>query len=418
LTIPHIHVTVLARNDPGGARVTTSTASDVYYDPYDVDIDRDPYPVFRRLRDEAPLYYNEPHDFYAVSRYEDVERALVDRDTFISGRGGILELIKANIEMPPGVVIFEDPPTHTIHRSLLSRVFTPKKVAALEPKIRELCAACLDPFVGAGGFDFVRDLGAQMPMRVIGMLLGVPEEDQQAIRDRVDRNLRTEAGQPMRVSENFVDGEQFAEYIDWRARHPSDDIMTDLLNAEFEDETGTVRRLRREELLTYITVVSGAGNETTTRLIGWAGKVLAEHPDQRRQLVADPSLIPGAIEELLRFEPPAPYVGRYVAEDAEFQGRTVPAGSALLCLIGSANRDDRKHPDGDAFDIHRTSGSHLTFGYGPHFCLGAALARLEGRVALDEILRRFPEWEVDWAGAELARTSTVRGWETLPVVTP
>jgi cytochrome P450 len=401
-----------------GARVTATTASDVYYDPYDVEIDRNPYPTFRRLREEAPLYYNEPHDFYAVSRYEDVERGLVERDTFISGRGGILELIKANIEMPPGVVIFEDPPTHTIHRSLLSRVFTPKKVAALEPKIRELCAQSLDPFVGAGGFDFVADLGAQMPMRVIGMLLGVPEADQRAIRDRVDKNLRTEAGQPMRVSENFVNGEQFAEYIDWRAEHPSDDIMTDLLNAEFEDETGTVRHLRRDELLTYITVVSGAGNETTTRLIGWAGKVLADHPDQRREVVEDPALIPGTIEELLRFEPPAPHVGRYVVKDAEFQGQTVPAGSALLCLVGSANRDDRKHPDGDAFDIHRRSGSHLTFGYGPHFCLGAALARLEGRVALDEVLKRFPEWEVDWSGATLAPTSTVRGWDNLPVIIP
>src|SRR5580765_4441735 len=161
--------------------MTTATNSDVYYDPYDVDIDRDPYPVFRRLREEAPLYYNEPHDFYAVSRFADVERGLVERDTFISGRGGILELIKANIEMPPGVVIFEDPPTHTIHRSLLSRVFTPKKVAGLEPKIRELCAQCLDPFVGAGGLDLVNDLGTQMPTRVIGMLLGIPEEDQQAV---------------------------------------------------------------------------------------------------------------------------------------------------------------------------------------------------------------------------------------------
>jgi cytochrome P450 len=401
-----------------GPRVTTSTASDVYYDPYDVDIDRNPYPVFRRLREEAPLYYNEPYAFYAVSRFEDVERGLVERDTFISGRGGILELIKAEIEMPPGVVIFEDPPTHTIHRSLLSRVFTPRKVAALEPRIRELCARSLDPFVGAGGFDFVADLGAQMPMRVIGMLLGVPEEDQARIRDRVDANLRTEAGKPMEVSADFADGEQFAEYVDWRAEHPSDDIMTDLLNAEFEDETGTVRRLRRDELLTYITVVSGAGNETTTRLIGWAGKVLAEHPDQRRELVDDHSLIAGAIEELLRFEPPAPHVGRYAAKDARIQDQRVPAGSALLCLIGSANRDDRRNPDGDTFDIHRTGGSHLTFGFGAHYCLGAALARLEGRVALEEVLKRFPEWTVDWEGATLAPTSTVRGWEKLPVRTP
>jgi len=392
--------------------------SDVYYDPYDVAIDADPYPTFQRLREEAPLYYNEPHDFFALSRYDDVERAAVDRDTFISGRGGILELIKADIEMPPGVVIFEDPPTHTIHRSLLSRVFTPKKVAALEPKIRELCAQSLDPLVGSGGFDFVADLGAQMPMRVIGMLLGVPEADQQTIRDRVDRNLRTEAGQPMDVHEGFADGQQFAEYIDWRAEHPSDDIMTDLLHAEFEDETGTVRRLRREELLTYLTVVSGAGNETTTRLIGWTGKVLAEHPDQRRALAEDPTLIPNAIEELLRYEPPAPYVGRYVAQDVELHGQTVPAGSAMLLLLGAANRDDRRWPDAGRFDIHRAVGAHITFGYGPHFCLGAALARLEGRVALDEVLKRFPEWEVDWAGAKLAPTSTVRGWESLPVRVP
>ena len=320
--------------------------------------------------------------------------------------------------MPPGIVIFEDPPTHTIHRSLLSRVFTPKKVAALEPKIRELCAEALDPFVGAESIDLVGDLGKIVPMKVIGMLLGVPDEDQQTVRDRVNRNLRTEAGKPMEVSEDFIDGEQFAAYIDWRAEHPSDDIMTDLLNAEFEDETGTVRRLRREELLTYISVVSGAGNETTTRLIGWAGKVLADHPDQRRELVEDLSLVPNAIEEILRFEPPAPYVGRYVASDVELHGQMVPEGSPMLFLLGAANRDDRRWPDADKFDIHRTIGAHITFGYGPHFCLGAALARLEGRVALEEILKRFPDWTVDADRAHLAPTSTVRGWETLPVLLP
>ena len=186
-------------NAKGTGRDRRTSTSDVYYDPYDVEIDADPYPVFRRLREEAPLYYNEQHDFYAVSRYDDVERGLVDRKTFISGRGGILELIKANIEMPSGVLIFEDPPVHTIHRSLLSRVFTPRRMAALEPKIREFCARSLDPLVGAGGFDFIADLGAQMPMRTIGMLLGIPEQDQEAIRDQVDANLRTEAGQPMQT---------------------------------------------------------------------------------------------------------------------------------------------------------------------------------------------------------------------------
>ena len=369
-----------------------SSITDVYYDPYNVEINADPYPVYRRLREEAPLYYNENHDFYAVSRYEDVERGLLDAQTYISGKGGIIELIRANIEMPPGVLIFEDPPTHTIHRRLLSRAFTPRRVAELEPKIREFCARSLDPLVGSDRFDFIADLGAQMPMRTIGLLLGIPEADQEAVRDHVDANLRTKEGEPMEVKENFVTGEMFAEYIDWRADHPSDDIMTELLNAEFEDETGTRRHLTRGELLTYIEVVAGAGNETTTRLIGWTGKVLAEHPDQRSQLVEDPSLIPNAIEEVLRYESPAPHVGRYVVRDeVTVHGQTVPAGSIMLFLLGSANRDDRRYPNGDQFDIRRTIDRHLTFGNGIHLCLGSALARLEGRVALEEVLARFPD---------------------------
>jgi cytochrome P450 len=402
----------------GGPAVTITDTSNVYYDPYDVEIDADPYPVFRRLREEAPLYYNDRYDFFAVSRFEDVERGLVDNQMYISSRGAILELIKANIEIPPGTLIFEDPPLHTAHRRLLSRVFTPKKMNALEPKIREFCAHALDPLVGAGGFDFVADLGAQMPMRVIGMLLGIPEEDQEAVRDRSDAGLRTRPGEPMRYSRaDFTNSDNFGAYIDWRAEHPSDDLMTELLNAEFQDENGTTRTLTREEVMTYVSVVAGAGNETTTRLIGWTGKVLGDHPDQRRELVADRSLIPNAIEELLRFEPPAPHVGRYVARDMEYYGRQVPEGSVMMFLVGSANRDDRRFADGDRFDIHRQIGQHLTFGYGIHFCLGAALARLEGRVALDEVLKRFPDWEVDRDGAKMASTSTVRGWERLPVST-
>lgn len=389
----------------------------VYYDPYDVAINADPYPVYRRLREEAPLYYNEPYDFYAVSRYDDVARGLLDPETHPSGRGVILELIKADMEIPPGTLIFEDPPRHTVYRRLLSRVFTPKRVAELEPKIREFCAQSLDPLVGAGGFDFIADLGSQMPMRTIGMLLGVPESDQEAVRDQVDALLRTEAGKPMEWSDG-MGTEMFADYVDWRVDHPSDDIMTELLHAEFEDETGAVRRLTRDEILTYVSVIAGAGNETTTRLIGWTGMLLAEHPDQRRDLVEDRRLIPGAIEEVLRFEPPGPHVGRYVAHDAEFHGERVPAGSALLLLVGAANRDDRRFPDGDTFDIRRAPGKHLTFGHGIHSCLGAALARLEGRIALDEVLDRFPAWDVDVDAAMLSPTSTVRGWETLPVTVP
>jgi cytochrome P450 len=391
--------------------------SDVYYDQYSVEINADPYPVYRRLRDEAPLYYNDTHDFFALSRFEDVEKGLLDAPTYISGKGAILEVIKADIAIPPGVIIFEDPPTHTIHRRLLSRAFTPRRVAELEPKIREFCARSLDPLVGSDRFDFIADYGSHMPMRVISMLLGIPESDQEAVRDHVDANLRTKEGEPMNVTENVVTGAMFADYVDWRAEHPSDDIMTELLHVQFTDETGTVRRLRRQELLTYLEVLAGAGNETTTRLIGWTAKVLADHPDQRAELVKDRSLIPNAIEEILRFESPAHHVGRFVTrEDVRVHGVAVPAGSVMLFLLASANRDERRFEDGDAFDIRRSEGRHLTFGNGIHLCMGAALARMEGRIALEELLTRFPEWDVDMARARLSPTSTVRGWETLPAL--
>jgi len=291
--------------------VTISAANDVYFDPYDLEINANPYPAFARLREESPLYYNDQYDFYALSRFADVNKALVDHETFSSARGAIVELIKANIEIPSGALIFEDPPIHDVHRKLLARMFTPRKINALEPKIREYCAQALDPLVGTGKFDFVTDLGVVMPMKVISALLGIPEDDEEKIRDHANSQMRIEAGKPMAAAhDGLVTGDIFAAYIDWRKNNPSDDIMTELLNVEFTDEHGVTRRLTREELLIYINVVAGAGNETTTRLIGWAGKVLAEHPDQRRELVQNPALIPQAIEELLRFEPPAPHVAR------------------------------------------------------------------------------------------------------------
>jgi cytochrome P450 len=397
------------------------THSDIYYDPYDFEIDSDPYPVWKRLRDERPLYHNDRYDFYALSRFDDVEQASVDRKTYISGKGTVLEIIKSGMEMPPGSIIFEDPPTHDIHRGLLSRVFTPRRVNALEPKIREFCARSLDPLVGSGGFDFIDDLGAQMPMRTIGMLLGIPEQDQEAIRDRIDAGLRLTEGDMPDVGAGFATAElqsnEFAEYIDWRAQHPSDDLMTELLQAEFEDETGTRRSLTRDQVLGYVNLLAAAGNETTTRLIGWTGKVLADHPDQREDLVDDRGLVPNAIEEVLRYESPSPVQARYVARDVEHYGNIVPEGSAMVLLTASGNRDERKFSDADRFDIHRKIDHHLAFGYGIHFCLGAALARLEGRIALDEVLQRFPSWEVDQDNAVQARTSTVRGWERLPVLT-
>ncbi len=398
--------------------MAVTTDPEIYYDPYDFEIDEDPYPLWKRMRDEAPLYWNEKYEFFALSRWADVEAVMLDWDTYRSGRGSILEMIRANVEIPSGVILMEDPPAHTGHRSLLSRVFTPKKMLALEPQVRAFCAEVLDPLVGTGGFDFINDLGKFMPMRVIGMLLGIPEQDQVAIRERLDDSLRLEEGVEPESDYDAVESAQvFSDYITWRAEHPSDDLMTELINAEFEDETGTTRTLTHDEILTYVGLLAGAGNETTARLIGFTGEVLGRHPDQRRELVADPSLIPNAIEELLRYEAPSPVQARYVQHDVELHGQKVPEGSIMVILNGSANRDERHYPDGDSFDIHREVGRHLSFGYGIHLCLGAALARLEGRIALDEVLRRFPDWEVDYDKAERAHASTVRGWETLPVRT-
>ena len=301
-------------------------AQAIYYDPYDFAIDEDPYPVWRRMRDEAPLYYNEKYDFFAVSRFEDVQAVLVDWPTYRSGRGSVLELIKSGMEIPPGFILFEDPPAHDVHRALLARVFTPRRMNAIEPDVREFCRASLDPLVGTGSFDFIQDIGAQMPMKTIGMLLGIPSEDQEAIRYMSYSELRLDAGtSPTRGADpSAITGAgPFEDYIDWRTKHPSDDLISELIHTEFEYETGTRRTLRRDEVLGYVGLLAAAGNETTTRLIGWTGKLLAEHPDQRQLLVDDPSLIRGAIEEILRFEAPSPVQARYVQRDVQVYGSTV-----------------------------------------------------------------------------------------------
>lgn len=407
----------------GGSPMPT-TESDLYYDPFDREIDADPHPVWRRLRDEAPLYHNERHDFYAVSRFDDVERGLLDWQTFSSARGTLLELIKLDFDIPPGAFIFEDPPDHDLHRGLMMRVFTPKRMNDIEPDVRRFCAESLDPLVDSGGFDFITNLGAQMPMRTIGMLLGIPEADQEKLRDLIDAGITladdadaSEGLTEEQMQQGTDQAQLFADYLDWRAEHPSDDLMTDLLRAEFDDADGVRRTLNRDEVLNYVNLIAAAGNETTTRLIGWTGKLLAEHEDQRHAIAADRDLVAPAIEEILRYEAPSPSQARFVTADVEFHGEVVPEGSAILLLNGSANHDERRWTDADRFDIHREILPHVSFGFGIHFCLGAALARLEGRVALDEVLNRFPDWEVDWDRAKQAHTSTVRGWERLPVTT-
>ncbi|MBV9870628.1 MAG: cytochrome P450 [Frankiaceae bacterium] len=368
------------------------------------------------MRAEAPLYYNDRHEFYALTHWDDVDRSFTDWQTFSSSRGPILEIIKSDIEIPPGTLLMEDPPIHDLHRSLLSRVFTPRRIASLEPEIREFCERGLRELADRDSFEVMTEFANDVPMRVIGMLLGIPEQDQVAVRARADAKLRTKPGEAMQVSKRaLTDTDLFADYIDWRAKNPSNDLMTELLRAEFVDENGVTRTLTRHEILTYVTVLAGAGNETTARLIGWLVAVLDRHPDQRKELVADPSLIPNAIEETLRYEPTGHAIARYVARDIELYGETVPTGSAMMLIVASANRDEKRWPDGDRFDIHRTISQHLTFAIGTHYCLGAALARLEGKIALEGILQHFPTWEVDWDNAALSCTSTMRGWETLPI---
>jgi cytochrome P450 len=392
----------------------------VYYDPFDNDIDDDPYPVWQRMRAESPLYYNEKYNFYALSRYDDVARALPDWRTYQSGRGTTADILFSGIEVPPGILLFEDPPLHDLHRRLLSRVFTPRRMGAVEHQVRDFCCRALDSLRDADGFDFVANLGAILAMRTIGYLLGIPESHQQAIRDRTEQRITLGPGgneigvvSPTIFEDSIA---MFVEYIDWRAAHPSDDLMTDLLNARIEEQDGTSRALERTEVLAYTAMIAGAGNETTARLIGFMGQLLGEHEDQRHELRANPSLIGAAVEETLRYEPPSPVQARYVANDAEWYGHVVPEGSYMLLLNGSANRDATHFDDPDRYDIHRTGG-HLSFGVGIHFCLGSALARLEARIAFEEVLKRWADWEVDYDNAERARTSSVRGWARLPVRT-
>ncbi|ETW22627.1 cytochrome P450 [Mycobacterium gastri] len=390
---------------------------ELYYDPFDFDIDDDPYPVWKRMRAEAPLYFNDKYNFYALSRYDDVAAALHDWQTYRSGRGTTADILFSGIDVPPGILLFEDPPLHDLHRRLLSRVFTPRRMLAVDGLVREFCCRALDPLRDSDGFDFVADLGAVMPMRTIGYLLGIPAEAQRLIRDRNDNNLAVgprQAGVSPTIFEDSM--AMFAEYIEWRAMHPSDDLMTDLLNAEVDEPDGSRRRLERNEVLAYTAMIAGAGNETTTRLIGFMGQLLGEHPDQRRELVADPHLIDSAVEETLRYEPPSPVQARYVARNVELYGHTVTQGSYMLLLNGSANRDEKRFSEPDRYDIRR-KGGHLSFGQGLHFCLGSALARLEARVAFEEVLKRWTDWEVDYDNASRARTSSVRGWARLPVKT-
>jgi cytochrome P450 len=393
---------------------------DLYWDPFDKSLRVDPHSIWRRLRDEAPAYYNERYDFWALSRFADVDSAHRDSKTFSSAHGTVLELMTQNLIRSDGMMIFLDPPEHTQLRRLISKAFTPRRIATLEESVRQLCGELLDARRGEDSWDFVEQFGAILPATVIATLLGVPATDREQVRGMIDQMFHIEPGVGMINDVSIVAMAGLHEYIgdlaEDRRVHPKDDMLTDLVEAEIVDGAGVPRTLTHLESVGFAVLLVSAGTETVARLIGWAGLLLGTHPDQRAELVADGSLIPNAIEELLRYESPSPVQGRWSTADVELHGQVIPADSKVLLLTGSAGRDDRAFPDADRFDIHRQMDRHVSFGYGIHLCLGAALARMEGRIAVEETLKRYPTWEVDREHAVLLFTSTVRGFSQLPIL--
>ncbi|MEO6988983.1 MAG: cytochrome P450 [Aquihabitans sp.] len=392
--------------------------SDVYWDPYDVEIDAHPHDIWKRMRDEAPVYRNDRYDFWALSRFHDIDVAHRDPATFSSAHGTVLELM-GDAPLNTGMMIFMDPPEHTRNRSLVSRAFTPRRVSGLEPHIRQLSRDLLGKWQPGQPFDLIEDFGAQLPSMVITELLGVDLADRAMVKGWIDKMFHLEPGIGMVNDTSFTAGialhEYLAERMEERRDDPRDDLLTALVQAEVPDVDGTPQQLTLDAATRFATLLISAGTETVARLIGWAAVLLDRHPDQRADLVADPTLIPNAVEELLRYEAPSPVQGRYTTAEVTMHGTTIPAGSRVLLLTGSAGRDEREYEDPDHFDVRRNFDRHLSFGYGIHFCVGAALARLEARIALEEMLARDPEWKLDRDAAVQLHTSTVRGWSSLPV---
>ncbi len=389
-----------------------------YYDPYDYAIDADPHPSWKQLRDEAPLYRNEKLDFYALSRFHDIMTASLDSELYSSAYGTVLEMMSDEPNGSP-MMIWLDPPQHDRLRKLVSRAFSPRRIGELEPRIRDLCRNYLEPFRGEEGFDYVQDFGAKLPVMVISSLLGIPEEDHEQIRIWTDALLHRDPGQLEGSRKHEEVSQQlwgyFASYVAERRKRPADDMISILIDSRVEMPDGSSEKLDDTALLSFIGLLSAAGNETVARFLGWSATALARFPGERQKLVADPGLIPGAVEEILRFEAPSPVQARRVMRETKVHGEILPEGARVLLLTGSAGRDEREYPDPDRLDISRNIDRHVSLGYGLHFCLGASLARLEARIALEETLRRFPEWTVDWEETEMVHTSTVRGYAKVPI---
>lgn len=389
----------------------------IEYNPHAPEIQHNPYPCWRQLRDEAPVYYNPQLDFYAITRYDDVHAAMLDPATFISGEGVTLDGADKNT----GFLISLDPPEHTWIRKILSRVFTPRRVGELEPFVRRVAATYLDALRDHERIDLVDDFALRLPLDVIGELIGIPPELRRAAHDL---SMRAGARDAMgRANDDAITAllEMVAMYMELavdRRKRPGDDIISMLVAAEVTDDDGVTHRLSDEMIAAQFMLLGAAGHETVANLLGNGAVALWWYPDQRAELVADPSLMPGAVEEMLRWDNPAPLAGRFAVRDVELHGVTIRAGTRVLLVLGSGNHDERHYDEPERFDIHRANDRPppLVFGFGIHRCLGAALARLEVRVAFEELLARFPHYAIDEAGVVRGPAQMLRGVKHLPLV--
>jgi cytochrome P450 len=390
-----------------------AAATELVYNPYAFAVHDDPFDVYRRMRDDAPAYWNDELRFWALSRFADVHEGFRDFETYSSARGIALEARGDTQGLP--MMITLDPPEHTVMRKLVSRIFTPRAVADMETVTRDIVGGYIDRVVAAGECDLVADITGPFPMDVIAAVLGVPESDRPELRRYADQILVREDGS-MRMPAVALEGFMsivgyFVEDLAARRSGSRPGLITDLADAEVDG-----RRLTDDELLGFSMLFIIAGHETTTKLVANAIELLSRHPEQRAALVRDPSLVADAVEEVLRFHSSTQYMHRTLTHDVELHGRTMRTGDSVLLMIGSANRDEREFgPDADRFDIARAPGRHIAFGYGPHFCLGAGLARMEARVALEEIHRRIPDYEVDHDRKARFHSGNVTGWTSLPV---
>lgn len=396
------------------------TTSQVVFDPFSADFFNGPYETYRRMREEAPVYYSAEYDFYALTRHADVSFAFKDFETYSSAYGVDLAMVRTGQKVPAKMIISMDPPEHRHMRSLVNKVFTPRAISALQDMVSQQIdryLAGVDP----QEFDVVADFSAYFPVEVITAMLGVPAELRQQVRLWIDEQLHREPGQ-IEVSEAGVEAMaqtwlMYYDLIKQRRAEPRDDMISRLISAEIEREDGELARLRNSEIAGFATLLGGAGAETVTKLIGAAVVMFARHPEQWQRLREDRGKIPAAIEELLRYEAPAQYNVRRSQREIHLHGVTIPQGKPVFLVGGSANRDPDAWTDPDTFDIDRdrTEAQNLGFGYGIHSCLGAALARLECSIALDRLLDFMPRYEVVWDRCERVSMQNVAGWAHVPV---